>query len=142
MPYVALEFDHRIAQPAIRWIVVKCTGVGNKCGGPIALSPRHDVAYFMDSETASRDAKIFADYKNSAQIPDEILKFIETGQQPKKHYAYQWDHQIFSSMLKWGVLEWLDVEGERVPRIDIAYFVDPEWAESDARIFSYLRDRT
>ncbi|MCS3454556.1 hypothetical protein M2366_000595 [Aeromonas sp. BIGb0405] len=141
MPYVALEFDHKIAQPAIQWIVVKCSGVGEKCGGPIALSPRHDVAYFMDPVTASRDAKLFADYKNTALIVNDILQAIEERRQPMRHYAYQWDHQIFSSTLKWGVLEWSGDETQKSSRIDVAYFVDLDSAEPDSKVFAFLRDQ-
>lgn len=141
MPYVALEFDHRIAQPAIQWIVVKCAGVGEKCGGPIALSPRHDVAYFLDPVTAHRDATLFAEYKNRALVADDILQAIEERRVPLRHYAYQWDHQIFSATLKWGVLEWSGDETRHSSRIDVAYFVDPDSAEPDAKVFSFLRDR-
>ena len=63
MPYVALEWDHKIGRPVIQWLVVKCQSVGQKFGGPQALPPRRDVAYFVDEETAERDAKAFAAYK-------------------------------------------------------------------------------
>ena len=57
MPYVALEWDHHIGRPMIRWLVVKCKSVGRKFGGPQALPPRRDIAYFVDGESAERDAK-------------------------------------------------------------------------------------
>src|SRR6185369_17940282 len=63
MPYVALEWDHKIGRPMIQWLVVKCQSVGQKFGGPQALPPRRDVAYFVDEQTAERDAKAFAAYK-------------------------------------------------------------------------------
>jgi hypothetical protein len=37
MPYVALEWDHRIGRPFMKWLVVKCHSVGQKFGGPQAL---------------------------------------------------------------------------------------------------------
>ncbi|PWB30720.1 hypothetical protein DCO48_19400 [Pseudomonas sp. SDI] len=136
MPYVALEFDHRIAQPAIQWIVVSCSGVGEKCGGPIALSPRHDVAYFLDQATAEHDARMFAEYKNNADAETPPA----TGQ-PARHYAYQWDHHVFSSTLCWGVLNWSGIEGVQSKRTDVAYFVDPSTAQADSRAFSFMRDK-
>src|SRR5688572_13453495 len=63
MPYVALEWDHKIGRPVIQWLVVKCQSVGQKFGGPQALPPRRDVAYFVDTRTAERDAKAFAAFK-------------------------------------------------------------------------------
>ena len=54
--FAALEFDHDLFRPQIKWIVVECAGVGRKCGGPIALPPRRDSAYFGSAATASEDA--------------------------------------------------------------------------------------
>ncbi|MFY0575654.1 hypothetical protein ACN28S_15960 [Cystobacter fuscus] len=44
-------------------------------------------------------------------------------------------------MLRWGVLEWNGKHGKPGPRLDVAYFLDPVLAESDARWFSWERDR-
>src|ERR1700760_2143407 len=71
MPYVALEWDHKIGRPVIQWLVVKCQSVGQKFGGPQALPPRRDVAYFVNEETAERDAKAFADYKTRMDVGDD-----------------------------------------------------------------------
>lgn len=142
MSYVALEFDHRIAQPTIRWIVVNCAGVGEKCGGPIALAPRHDVAYFLDPDSAHQDARDFAAYKNSNLIDEAVLKGMNSGEPPARHYAYLWDHFIFSSTLRWGVLQWSGIQGAQSARIDVAYFVDPVSAEHDAKYFAYQRDHS
>lgn len=147
MPFVALEFDHQIAQPAIRWIVVECAGVGRKCGGPIALSPRHDVAYFLDDTTAERDAQRFASYKNataqagvSSALDGSISEKINSGTPPRFHYAYAWDHLIFSPTLRWAVFQWSGSDEISAPRIDVAYFVDPRSAELDAKVFAFQRD--
>src|ERR1051325_7235583 len=50
MPYVALEWDHHIGRPMISWLVVKCKSVGRKFGGPQAMAPRRDIAYFCNAE--------------------------------------------------------------------------------------------
>lgn len=141
MPYVALEWDHKIAKPNLKWIVVQCREVGRKFGGPQALPPRHDVAYFFNEETAERDAKAFADYKTRLAAGDaEPLGATEVYS--NHHAAFAWDHNIFSPNVKWAVLEWNgeDPSGESV-RNDVAYFTDPETAEADARAFRVLRDR-
>ena len=140
MPFVALEWDHKIGRPMISWLVVQCSSVGRKFGGPQALPPRRDVAYFVDPATAERDAKAFAAYKESvaAGTPSEL----GTAQAYSQHHAaFAWDHNIFNPIVQWAVLEWNgeNPEGESV-RSDVAYFLDPQTAEADARAFRVIRD--
>ncbi len=143
MPYVALEWDHKIGRPVIQWLVVKCKSVGEKFGGPQALPPRRDVAYFVDEETAERDAKAFAAYKtrmdSGGTTADQELG--KSAAYSKKHAAFGWDHNIFNPLVQWAVLEWNgeNPEGESF-RNDVAYFLDPETAETDAKAFRVLRD--
>lgn len=142
MPYVALEWDHKIGRPMIHWLVVKCHSVGRKFGGPQALAPRRDVAYFVDSETAERDAKAFAAYKTQQDAAPAARSAAEKAPAySNRHAAFEWDHNIFNPIVQWAVLEWNgeNPEGESV-RSDVAYFLDPESAESDARAFRVLRD--
>jgi hypothetical protein len=143
MPHVALEWDHKIGRPFIQWLVVKCKSVGQKFGGPQALPPRRDVAYFLDADTAERDAKAFAAYKadlDEGRIPAEPLGF-DTAYS-NRHAAFSWDHNIFNPVVQWAVLEWNgeDPDGPSI-REDVAYFLDPETAEADARAFRVIRDR-
>ncbi len=143
MPYVALEWDHKFGRPVIQWLVVKCSGVGQKFGGPQALPPRRDVAYFVDERSAERDAKAFAAYKTRqdehAAGAGSELALAEVYS--KRHAAFAWDHNVFSPLVRWAVLEW---NGEHPKgksfRHDVAYFLDPETAEADARAFRVLRD--
>jgi hypothetical protein len=127
----------------ISWLVVKCQSVGQKFGGPQALPPRRDVAYFVNAETAERDAKAFAEYKTrqetGAADPADA-RGAETVYS-KRHAAFGWDHNIFNPLVQWAVLEWNgeNPEGESF-RNDAAYFLDPETAEQDARAFRVLRD--
>jgi hypothetical protein len=144
--YAALEFDHALFKPQIKWIVVQCAGVGHKCGGPIALPPRHDVAYFVNPNTAREDAEAFADLKNrqaDGRLNDSERNMVEGaahGATPKRHLAYPWDHQLMAEKpLRWGVLEWSGHEEVAAPRIDIAYFTDPATAETDAKLFALMR---
>ncbi|WP_437682775.1 hypothetical protein [Sorangium sp. So ce131] len=58
-----------------------------------------------------------------------------------RHAAFPWDHLLFNPLLRWAVLEWPGEGAPPGPRRDIAYFVDPDTAESDAAAFSALRDR-
>jgi hypothetical protein len=142
MPYVALEWDHHIGRPMIQWLVVKCKSVGQKFGGPQALPPRRDVAYFVDSETAERDAKAFAAYKTRIDEGREAAEEIGTAAAySNRHAAFGWDHNIFNPLVQWAVLEWNgeNPNGESF-RNDVAYFLDPETAESDARAFRVIRD--
>jgi hypothetical protein len=139
VPYVALEWDHKIVQPMISWVVVECSGVGEKCGGPVALAPRRDIAYFLDEKTGERDAKGFAEYKN-AQQEGRLAEQPTTGEL-QYHAPYSWDHLIHSDTLRWGVLEWNGKHGKPGPRTDVGYFLDVETAESDARWFCRQRDR-
>ena len=142
MPYVALEWDHKIGRPFMQWLVVQCASVGRKFGGPQALPPRHDVAYFVDPATAERDAKAFAAYKT--RLDEEGAGSTALGADraySNHHAAFAWDHNIFRPQVQWAVLEWNgeDPTGESV-RNDVAYFLDPETAEADARAFRVLRD--
>jgi hypothetical protein len=141
MPYVALEWDHKIGRPIIQWLVVECASVGRKFGGPQALPPRHDVAYFVDPSTAERDAKAFAAYKMRLAEHAGAQPLGTAGTYSDRHAAFGWDHNIFRPQVQWAVLEWngQDPEGESV-RTDVAYFLDPETGEADARAFRVLRD--
>lgn len=145
MPYVALEWDHKIAKPVIQWLVVKCASVGTKFGGPQALPPRRDIAYFVDERTAERDAKAFAEYKTRQEEQQEGNEvFDELGASnaySNRHAAFAWDHNIFNPLVQWAVLEW---NGENPQgksfRNDVAYFLDPQTGEADARAFRVIRD--
>jgi hypothetical protein len=143
MPYVALEWDHKIGRPMIHWLVVKCQSVGQKFGGPQALPPRRDVAYFVDAHTAERDATAFAAYKTrqdeNVSSGEEELGTAEAYS--RRHAAFAWDHNIFNPLVKWAVLEWNGENPTGVSvRSDVAYFLDPETGEADARAFRVLRD--
>ncbi|HYI10609.1 MAG TPA: hypothetical protein VEK57_16230 [Thermoanaerobaculia bacterium] len=141
MPYVALEWDHKIGRPFMQWLVVKCASVGQKFGGPQALAPRRDVAYFVDEQTAERDAKAFAAYKTRHENGGENEALGQSEVYSKRHAAFAWDHNIFNPEIQWAVLEW---NGENPTgasfRNDVAYFLDPESGEADARAFRVLRD--
>jgi hypothetical protein len=139
MPYVALEWDHKIGRPMIQWLVVKCESVGQKFGGPQALPPRRDVAYFVDEQTAERDAKAFAAYKTREEQEGSVDR--ATAAYSQRHAAFGWDHNIFNPLIQWAVLEWNgeNPEGESF-RNDVAYFLDPETAETDAKAFRVMRD--
>jgi len=140
MPYVALEWDHHIGRPMIHWLVVKCQSVGWKFGGPQAQPPRRDIAYFVNAETAERDAKAFAAYKTREEERG-TPNLGKTEAYSKRHAAFAWDHNIFNPLVQWAVLEWNgeNPEGASV-RNDVAYFLDPKTGESDARAFRVLRD--
>lgn len=143
MPYVALEWDHSIGRPFMQWLVVQCASVGRKFGGPQALPPRHDVAYFVEPATAERDAKAFAAYKTGMEEAGGDAEALGATQvYSNRHAAFAWDHNIFQPQVKWAVLEWNgeDPVGESV-RKDVAYFLDPRTAEADARAFRVLRDK-
>lgn len=140
MAYVALEWDHQIGKFAICWLVVKCASVGQKFGGPQALPPRRDIAYFVNPKTAERDAKAFADLKNNS-TPNEMEDYIQVNlKETSKHAAFEWDHNIFNPLIKWAVLEWGSDHQKQGDRADIAYFLDAETAELDAKYFSIMRD--
>jgi len=143
MPYVALEWDHHIGRPMISWLVVECKSVGQKFGGPQALPPRRDIAYFVDSETAERDAKAFAAYKTRMdETPNGSDAELGTAAAySNRHAAFGWDHNIFNPLVQWAVLEWNgeNPSGESF-RNDVAYFLHPETGEADARAFRVLRD--
>ena len=141
MPYVALEWDHKIGRPMINWIVVSCHSVGRKFGGPQALPPRHDVAYFVEPATAERDAKAFAAYKTRLDEQGADAPALGANEAySQQHAAFGWDHNIFNPEIKWAVLEWNGSDTEVSVRSDVAYFLDPETAEADARAFRVLRD--
>jgi hypothetical protein len=141
MPYVALEWDHHIGRPMIHWLVVKCQSVGQKFGGPQALPPRHDVAYFVNGETAERDAKAFAAFKNEQDAGTAAHGLGTATAYSNRHAAFAWDHNIFNPLVQWAVLEWNgeNPDGASV-RKDVAYFLDRESGEADARAFRVLRD--
>src|SRR6185436_8007677 len=143
MPYVALEWDHKIGRPMISWLVVKCQSVGRKFGGPQALPPRRDIAYFVDARNAERDAKAFAEYK-TRQEANERQAVDKAGAEnvySPRHAAFAWDHNIHNPLIQWAVLEWNGENPEgKSYRNDVAYFLDPETAEADARAFRVLRD--
>lgn len=141
MPYVALEWDHRIAKPVIQWLVVKCQSVGQKFGGPQALPPRRDIAYFVNEETAERDAKAFADYKTRQEEQVSVEAMGTEAAFSNRHAAFAWDHNIFNPIIQWAVLEWNgeNPDGKSV-RNDVAYFLDPDNGEADARAFRVIRD--
>lgn len=142
MPYVALEWDHKIGKPMIHYVVVQCAGVGQKCGGPQALAPRRDIAYFVNPDTAERDAKAFAAYKNAQQEGRAVFPgpSASTTLEPRRHLAFSWDHLLFSPLIRWAVLEWGGEGGKPMPRTDVAYFLDAETAELDSKAFSWMRD--
>lgn len=142
MPYIALEWDHKIAKPMVKWIVVDCAALGTKFGGPQALPPRHDVAYFVDEKTAERDAKAFAEFKTRRDAGESLEELTNATAYSNRHAAFGWDHNIFSATIRWAVLEWNgeNPSGKSV-RNDVAYFLDPETAEGDARAFRVLRDQ-
>jgi hypothetical protein len=125
----------------INWIVVKCQSVGQKFGGPQALPPRRDVAYFVNPDTAERDAKAFAEYKTH-QDEGRSVQTIGTAEvYSNRHAAFAWDHNIFNPIVQWAVLEWNGENPDGVSvRTDVAYFLDPESGEADARAFRVLRD--
>ena len=124
----------------ISWLVVKCAAVGQKFGGPQALAPRRDIAYFCNSETAERDAKAFAAYKTRQEQGAEE-QIGTAAAYSKRHAAFAWDHNIFNPLVQWAVLEWNgeNPDGESF-RNDVAYFLDPETGEADARAFRVMRD--
>jgi hypothetical protein len=144
MPYVALEWDHKIGRPVVQWLVVKCHSVGWKFGGPQALPPRRDVAYFVDGATAERDAKAFAAFKTGGE-EGVITAAGELGTDSvfsNRHAAFGWDHNIFNPLVQWAVLEWNGENPDGVSvRSDVAYFLDPDTGEADARAFRVIRDR-
>ncbi|KTC76075.1 hypothetical protein Lbir_0144 [Legionella birminghamensis] len=141
MTYVALEWDHKIGKFAIGWLVVKCASVGQKFGGPQALPPRKDIAYFVNPETAEMDAKSFAEYKNKADSTEQE-QFVKINlSDAKRHAAFEWDHNIFNPLIKWAVLEWGGDFEKTGARDDIAYFLDADTAEMDAKSFSIMRNK-
>ncbi|NJP11778.1 MAG: hypothetical protein HC866_21815 [Leptolyngbyaceae cyanobacterium RU_5_1] len=147
MPYAALKWDHRVGRPTICWLVVKCASVGEKFGGPQALPPRRDIAYFVHEETAEEDAKEFAEFKNATDgienstVMSQYQDLLQSDLNAKQHAAFEWDHNIFNTLIHWAVLQWGGQGQYGADRQDIAYFLDIKTANIDARIFSLLRDR-
>jgi hypothetical protein len=160
LPYVALEWDHIVGKPNIKWLVVRCADIRSKCGGPQSLAPRADIAYFVHPETAEADARLFARLKNAAESwppgagttpPPQCLGGAEE-EKPEadlaRHCVFAWDHLLLNEApLRWAVLEWVGREAVARapdiahPRTDVAYFLDPVSAEADARLFADARDR-
>ena len=129
MRYEAMEWDHAIDQPMIRWVVMECAGVDMRAGAIQALAPRRDVAYFVDGSTAEAAAREFARLKNLQTLREEAesrWRRLE-GQE---FLAYPWDHVTGRGFIRWGLLRW----SENAPgkRIDVAYLFDEETAEQDA----------
>lgn len=147
MPYVALKWDHKVGRPTICWLVVKCASVGQKFGGPQALPPRRDIAYFVSEETAQQDALEFADFKNAMDgtldlpVMSQYQELLSSQLNAKRHAAFEWDHNIFNPLIQWAVLQWGGEGQWGADREDIAYFLDTETAQTDAKVFSLLRDR-
>lgn len=163
LPYVALEWDHAVGRPAVKWIVVRCADIRSKCGGPQSLAPRADVAYFVHPETAREDARLFAQLKNEAEPWPLDAPSAVTCAAPApgkgdatdavhddlaRHCVFGWDHLLLNEApLRWAVLEWVGAEAVAAapdtphPRTDVAYFLDPATAEADARLFAAARDR-
>lgn len=146
--FAALEFDHDLFKPQIKWIVVECSGVGRKCGGPIAYPPRRDRAYFISPASAREDAEAYADFKNrQAQdclnpAEQALVRRAQSGESPRHHFAYPWDHLLLAAQpLTWAVFEWSGDDTLSSPRVDAAYFTLDDEAERDARIFAFLRER-
>ncbi|MFC4764984.1 hypothetical protein [Dyella koreensis] len=145
--FAALEFDHGLFKPQIKWVVVECSGVGRKCGGPIAFPPRRDRAYFVSPVTARADAEAYADFKNRQEsgllsdVEKHALSRAEAGDHPQRHLAYAWDHLLMADLpLSWAVLEWSGNDDEDGQRIDSAYFTHTSEAEVDAKVFAFLRE--
>ncbi|MGG2459784.1 hypothetical protein ACO0M4_08180 [Streptomyces sp. RGM 3693] len=146
--FAALQFDHGLFKPQIQWIVVECAGIGQKCGGPIALPPRQDRAYFISPHTARQDAEDYAAFKQHqaddclSAVETRLLTAAESGHSPARHFAYPWDHLLMAARpLSWGVLEWSGEESLGGPRTDVAYFAEGVEAETDAKVFALLRER-
>jgi len=74
-------------------------------------------------------------------VNESDVKMGKSEAYSKKHAAFGWDHNIFNPLVQWAVLEWNgeNPEGASV-RSDVAYFLDPATAESDARAFRVMRD--
>jgi hypothetical protein len=136
--YIALQWDHKIAENFLSWIVVECSGVTDKFGLPQALPPRQDIAYFVDSVTAQADAKAFAELKNKNQQPTFKGDFSPFISDHHGFTHYQWDHNYLSDLVKHAVLYWEDGKHQHAEpvRDDIAYFVDPLHAKQDSEYFS------
>jgi len=143
--FAALKFDHALFKPQIKWIVVECAGVARKCGGPIALPPRRDRAYFVSADTAREDAELYAGFKNrqasGALTEDEKTALSHAGSaiSPPRHLAYPWDHLLMvDAPLSWAVLEWSGDDTQDSQRLDSVYFTDAPEAEFDAKVFAHL----
>ncbi|MFC0116706.1 hypothetical protein [Pseudoalteromonas xiamenensis] len=135
--FIALSWDHAIAQHFISWIVVECGGVGEKFGLPQALPPRRDVAYFC-GEAAEHDAKAFAEFKNSRLVNSVSLSY-EPYLSPNHGYChYAWDHCYLRELIKFAVLYWENGKHQKSTptRDDVAYFLCDSEGEQDAAFFA------
>ncbi|AGO84983.1 hypothetical protein psal_cds_893 [Pandoravirus salinus] len=162
LPYVALEWDHIVGRPALKWLVVRCADIRSKCGGPQSLAPRADVAYFCHPETAEADARLFARLKNAiepwppgapaALSPQDLSRTDEVEKKAAsdlaRHCVFAWDHLLLNEApVRWAVLEWEGADAVAAApdvahaRTDVAYFLDPLTAEADARLFAGARDQ-
>ncbi|MGQ7247023.1 hypothetical protein ACUN9Y_06760 [Halomonas sp. V046] len=139
--YVALKWDHKIGAHFVSWIVVQCAEVGEKFGLPQALAPRRDIAYFVHPDSAERDAKAFAAFKQAGSVPqpDPAYSAYLSAHHGYCHYA--WDHNYLAELVKHAVLYWEDGQHRRdAPvRDDLAYFVCPEASECDSRFFAQYK---
>jgi len=129
MQYEAMEWDHMVGHTTIKWVVMECAGVGMRAGAIQALTPRRDIAYFVDGETAEAAAKEFARLKNleiGRNGGDSGWKLRDKDE----FVAYPWDHLEGQYHIQWGLLRWQrDNHGLRT---DVAYLLDRKTAENDA----------
>ncbi len=90
---------------------------------------RRDVAYFVDDQWAEHDARAFAAFRNGAHVGAS-----EPSHDDRELIAFPWDHNVFGSLVRWAVLT--PPADAQSGREDIAYFLDAEWAERDAKTFA------
>lgn len=129
MEYVAMEWDHESHKETIKWLVMSCSGTGMHAGAIQAFKPRCDIAYFVDETCAVEVSRIFAKIKNGETPTDKIPVTPGT-----EFVAYEWDHIAGSDIFKWAVLRW--DKNNIGDRIDVAYFLDADTAENDAKALS------
>lgn len=138
MQYEAMKWDHQFDNTVIQWVVMECAGVTMKAGAIQAVTPRRDIAYFVDPATAESASREFARLRN-AQIgnPSDGSEWVTMDN--TEFVAYSWDHSAGRDLIKWGVLRWKrDNPGER---IDVAYLLDSDTAERDALALEKLLNR-
>lgn len=133
MEYVAMEWDHTYSERWVRWVVMECAGLQEEENGAIqALKPRRDIAYFLREDTAEEDASLFASMRNGKSVTPPQSRV-------DGYRAYPWDHSTGEGVLQWAVLR---SEPElRLGRADVAYFVNPESAQSDAELFANVMNQ-